>query len=106
MVKVSFKNSSGDEIVVDVHPGTNLMKAAVTNGVEAIEAECGSALACATCHVHIPPEWQSVTGEASEDERVMLECGIGVDEQSRLACQITVTEEMDGMVVLTPDTQR
>lgn len=106
MVKITFQDSGGGQTVVEVQPGTNLMKAATANGVAAIEAECGGALACATCHVYIPPEWQALTGAASEDEQVMLECGVDVDDRSRLSCQITVVPEMDGMVVLTPGSQR
>ena len=60
------------------------METAVRNGVATIEGECGGALACATCHVHIPEEWRAVTGEASADEQEMLEFGVESDERSRL----------------------
>jgi len=106
MVRLVYQDQDGAQTEVDASPGMNLMEAAVRNGVPAIEGECGGALACGTCHVHIPDGWRAVTGEASEEERMMLEFGIGVDDRSRLACQIKVTEAMDGLTVLTPVSQR
>ena len=106
MVQIIYLDQNGSRTQVDAAPGTSLMQAAVRNGVRTIEGECGGALACATCHVHIPDEWRATTGEASSDEREMLEFGIGVDARSRLACQIQITEAMNGMVVLTPVSQR
>jgi ferredoxin, 2Fe-2S len=106
MVKIRYVEQDGDEREVSVDPGVSLMEAAVKNGVASIEGECGGACACATCHVYIPAEWQSVTGVASEDEQMMLEFGVDVDERSRLGCQIAVTAAMDGMTVLTPRSQR
>lgn len=106
MVTITYLDADGHETAVEVEEGQNLMEAAVRNGVASIEGECGGALACATCHVYIPDEWRIVTGEASEDEREMLEFGVDVDERSRLGCQINVTAAMDGMTVLTPSSQR
>jgi 2Fe-2S ferredoxin len=106
MVKIRYVEQDGAEHDVEVDTGVNLMEAAVKNGVTSIEGECGGACACATCHVYIPSDWQHLTGEASEDEQMMLEFGIDVDDRSRLGCQISVTREMDGMTVLTPSSQR
>lgn len=106
MVKISYLDQDGTRTDLDATEGANLMELAVRNGVTTIEGECGGALACATCHVHIPGEWRGVTGEPSDDEREMLEFGVGVDERSRLCCQIRVTAAMDGLVVLTPVSQR
>jgi 2Fe-2S ferredoxin len=106
MTRIRYVEQDGTEHDVDVVAGVSLMEAAVKNGVAAIEGECGGACACATCHVYIPAEWQHVTGQASEDEQMMLEFGVDVDERSRLGCQIMVTTEMDGMTVLTPRSQR
>lgn len=106
MVTITYLDTDGRETAIDVEEGQSLMEAAVRNGVASIEGECGGALACATCHVYIPQEWQIVTGEASEDERDMLEFGVDVDERSRLSCQIKATAAMDGMTVLTPSSQR
>lgn len=106
MVRINYVDRDGTATTVEAVEGANLMDAAVRNGVSTIEGECGGALACATCHIYIPDEWRALTGEASEDEREMLEFGIDVDDRSRLACQIAVTPAMEGMTVLTPRSQR
>ena len=106
MIRIRYVDHDDAERLVEVDNGVSLMEAAVRNGVVAIEGECGGACACATCHVYVPDEWRSLTGEASEHETMMLEFGVDVDERSRLGCQIKVTPEMDGMTVLTPRSQR
>ena len=106
MVRIRYVEPDGSERDVSVEIGTNLMQAAVLNGVSSIEGECGGASACATCHVYIPDAWRPIAGEPSEDEQMMLELGVDVDERRRLSCQIMATAEMDGMTVLTPRSQR
>lgn len=106
MVSIVYVATDGTRHEVDAPPGMNLMEAAVKNGVTAIEGECGGALACATCHVYVPEAWRKLTGQASEDEIEMLEFGVDVDERSRLGCQITITEAMEGLTVFTPASQR
>jgi 2Fe-2S ferredoxin len=106
MVKITYIEQDGTRHEVEAAPGMSLMEAAVKNGIAAIEGECGGACACATCHIYVPREWQAATGTASEDETDMLEFGIDPDERSRLGCQIKVTEEMDGLTVFTPVSQR
>jgi 2Fe-2S ferredoxin len=106
MVKIAFVDHDCARKDVDVAPGVSLMTGAVRGGVVAIEGECGGALACATCHVYVPEAWRAVTGEASSDEKGMLECANDVDDRSRLGCQIIVTAKMDGMTIYTPASQR
>jgi ferredoxin, 2Fe-2S len=106
MVKIVYLDQDGTTHQVDAEAGMSLMEAAVKNGVTTIEGECGGACACATCHIYVPEEWQRLTGKASDDEREMLEFGVAPDERSRLGCQIKVTDEMDGLTVLTPSSQR
>jgi 2Fe-2S ferredoxin len=106
MVKIAYIDPDGTRHDVDAAPGMNLMEAAVKNGVTSIEGECGGALACATCHVHVPEEWRALTGEASEDETEMLEFAVDPDARSRLCCQIKVSAEMDGLTLFTPVSQR
>lgn len=106
MVRIVYVEHDGTRREVDAEPGMSLMEAAVKNGVASIEGECGGALACATCHVHVPEAWQRLTGERSEDEIEMLEFAVDPDERSRLGCQIRITEEMDGLTVFTPVSQR
>jgi len=106
MVKVIYVEHNGTRHEVDAKPGLTLKDAAVQNGINAIEAECGGACACATCHIYVPAEWQRLTGSASAHELAMLECANAPDQRSRLGCQITLTPEMDGLTVLTPRSQR
>jgi 2Fe-2S ferredoxin len=106
MVGIVFVDHDGARKDVDVAPGVSLMAGAVRGGVVAIEGECGGALACATCHVYVPETWRVLTGEPSADERGMLECANDVDDRSRLGCQIIVTDQMDGMTIHTPASQR
>ena len=81
------------------------MLAAVNNNVPGIVAECGGACSCATCHVHVDPDWYDRLPPPQDMEKDMLEFAIDPDETSRLSCQISITEELDGLVVRTPESQ-
>jgi 2Fe-2S ferredoxin len=102
MSKVTYIDSSGEQHVVDVQPGCSLMEGAVKNGVPGIPATCGGSCACATCHVYIDEDWRSRTGARNELEESMLEMADDVQPNSRLACQITMTDQLDGLVVQIP----
>lgn len=106
MITITYIDQKGVATSLMAEEGRSVMEVAVRNGVAEIEGECGGALACATCHVYIPDAWREATGEASEDEREMLEFGVDVDERSRLSCQIKVTPALDGITILTPRSQR
>ena len=106
MPSVTYIEHDGSRHRVDVPVGDSLMEGALRNGVPGIAADCGGALACATCHVYVPPQWAAATGAASKDEREMLDCANDVDGRSRLSCQITVTEGLDGIEVDLPASQR
>lgn len=100
---ITFIQADGSEQIVDADSGASLMAYATRDGVPGIEAECGGAMSCATCHVHILPEWQAVTGPASDQEAGMLDWRDEYDPAaSRLSCQIILTDEMDGMRVTVP----
>jgi 2Fe-2S ferredoxin len=105
MVKITFFEHNGKEHVVDVSPGMSLMQSAVRNNVPGIDAECGGACSCATCHVYIDPAWSAATGEPETIERSMMEFSSRPEANSRLSCQITVTEKLDGLVVRLPESQ-
>jgi 2Fe-2S ferredoxin len=81
------------------------MRAAVSNGVPGIDAECGGACACATCHVYIQPEWLERVGPAQGGEKEMLDFALEVRGDSRLACQVTVSPQLNGLVVAMPVAQ-
>mgnify|MGYP001807989626 CR=1 FL=1 len=81
------------------------MEAAVKNHVPGIDAECGGACACATCHVYVDEAWRSIVGEPVPMEEDMLDYAFGVQPSSRLSCQIRITAELDGLILKTPDRQ-
>ena len=105
MAKITFIEFNGTEHVVDVKPGMTVMEGAVKNNVPGIDADCGGACACATCHVYVDAAWESKTGERSTMEESMLDFAENVEPSSRLSCQIKVTEELDGLVVRMPESQ-
>ena len=105
MAKITYIDAEGTARTVDAEPGCTVMEAAIKNGVPGIEAECGGACACATCHVYIEQAWRSVVGDPSPMEEDMLDFGYDVQPNSRLSCQIKVSDELDGLVVSTPDKQ-
>lgn len=105
MVKIIFADHSGTEREVDANVGESVMEAAVRNNIPGIDADCGGACACATCHVYVDPEFLPKTGEQEAMEQSMLDFADGVQENSRLSCQISVSAELEGMKVTTPESQ-
>ncbi len=105
MVNILFIDHDGGEHPVEVAPGNSVMQAAVSNGVPGIDADCGGSCSCATCHVYVNEEWLAKTGECAPTEEAMLSLSTDRKENSRLSCQIVVTEELDGLVVTTPEFQ-
>jgi 2Fe-2S ferredoxin len=105
MGKVRFIDHEGTERDVDVADGVSLMEAARDNDVPGIEAECGGACACATCHVFVDEVWFEAVGGPGEAEESMLEFAAEVRPTSRLSCQVLMSPEIDGVVVHTPASQ-
>ncbi len=105
MAKITYCEHDGVEHVVDVKLGLSVMEGAVKNSIPGIDADCGGASACATCHVYVDGEWTTKTGPKTAMEVSMLEFAEGVAENSRLACQIKVTDALDGLVVRMPQSQ-
>ena len=105
MPKITFTDASGESRSVDAQVGATVMETALRNSIPGIEAECGGACACATCHVYVGPEWTEKTGKASPMEEDMLDFAFEVRPNSRLSCQIKVSDELDGLVVTTPAKQ-
>ncbi|BAM04243.1 2Fe-2S iron-sulfur cluster-binding protein [Phycisphaera mikurensis] len=98
MPQVTYITPAGETRVVENAEGT-LMSAAVANQVEGIDGDCGGVCSCATCHVHVDPAWQEKVGPATAAEEGMLELEDEATEASRLGCQVTLTPELDGLVV-------
>lgn len=105
MPRILFISHDNKEHSVDAKIGDNLMEAAVQNSVAGIDADCGGACACATCHVYIDNAFTAVTGVASDMEQSMLDFAEDVQETSRLSCQISVSDEMDGLIIRLPESQ-
>ena len=105
MAKIHFVDHTGETRIIDVENGATVMEAAIRNAIPGIEAECGGACACATCHVYVDEAWVEKTGQASDQEEDMLDFAYKVQPNSRLCCQIKVTPELDGLIVSTPDRQ-
>jgi 2Fe-2S ferredoxin len=105
MARITFIGTDGTRYEVEAENGSTVMENAIRNGVPGIEAECGGACACATCHVYIDENYRSVTGETEPMEEDMLDFAYDVRPTSRLSCQIRVTDELDGLVVTVPERQ-
>ena len=105
MTKVTFIDASGVSRQVEAQIGSTVMETALRNSVPGIEAECGGACACATCHVYVSADWTEIVGKPSQMEEDMLDFAFEVRPNSRLSCQIKVTEALDGLTVTTPPKQ-
>jgi 2Fe-2S ferredoxin len=105
MPKVTYIEHNGTVHEIDVPVGRSVMQGAVENAVPGIDADCGGACACATCHVFVEPDWVDRVGSRTEREQEMLSFAADTQPNSRLACQIKVTGELDGLVVRMPEGQ-
>lgn len=106
MTKITFIEHDGTKHDVDVDPGMTVMEAARDNGVPGIEADCGGACACSTCHAYVAAEWMEKLPARESMEEDMLDFAYEPDmTRSRLTCQIPVTEELDGLVLHLPEKQ-
>jgi 2Fe-2S ferredoxin len=105
MAKITFIQPDGSEQAVDAEAGMTAMEAAKKNLVAGIEAECGGACSCATCHVYVDEAWREKVGPPSEMEEDMLDFAFDVRPTSRLSCQIKVTDALDGLILHVPEKQ-
>jgi len=107
MPKINYIEPHGANHSIDVPAGMSVMQGAVNNSIDGILAECGGSCACATCHVYVDPAWLDKLEPMAETEDDMLECTASQRrDNSRLSCQIVVSEALDGLVVRLPETQR
>ena len=105
MTKITYVDFQGVARTVDAENGSTVMETAVRNAVPGIDAECGGACACATCHVYVEDAWKEKTGEPSSMEEDMLDFAFDVRPNSRLSCQIKVSDALDGLIVRVPEKQ-
>ena len=105
MAKITYIAFDGTEFVIEAPNGSTVMENAIRNQVPGIEAECGGACACATCHVYVDEAWTASVGKADPMEEDMLDFAYDVRPNSRLSCQIKVSDKLNGLIVRTPDRQ-
>jgi ferredoxin, 2Fe-2S len=105
MAKITFIQPDGKSQSVSADAGMTVMEAAKKNLIAGIEAECGGACACATCHVYVDAAWRDKAGKPQDMEEDMLDFAFDVREESRLSCQIKVTDALDGLVLRIPAKQ-
>jgi len=98
MAKITFITGDNETITVEGTSGS-VMELAVRHGIKGIDGDCGGVCSCATCHVHVLPQFLEITGEASEIEKDMLELDDNADGYSRLGCQIQISDALDGVVL-------
>lgn len=99
MPKITFIEPDGTQQIIEAKSGTTLMEAAIHNGVNGIEADCGGVCACATCHVYIEEQWLASAGPRTDIEEAMLDLANEPRENSRLSCQVKITDSMNGLVL-------
>ena len=105
MAKITYIEHNGTNHTVDVQNGLTVMEGAVQNNIPGIDADCGGSMACATCHVYVKEDWFDKINNKSEGEDDMLDQAYGPKKNSRLSCQIIVSDDLDGLVVDMPETQ-
>jgi len=105
MPKITFIEFNGNEHVVDAENGHSVMSSALDNLVPGIDADCGGECSCATCHVVVNDDWMEIVGQPSDSEESMLDLNPDREQNSRLSCQISVADNLDGLVVNLPEFQ-
>jgi 2Fe-2S ferredoxin len=105
MTKITIVAFDGTRHDIEAENGSTVMENAIRNAVPGIEAECGGACACATCHVYVDEAWKETVGEPEPMEEDMLDFAYDVRPTSRLSCQIKVSDDLDGLVVYVPERQ-
>ena len=105
MPKITYIDSTGEQRTIDVQKGLSVMEGAVQNNIPGIDADCGGGMACATCHVYVKDEWFNKLPKAEDAEQDMIDMAFEPKKNSRLSCQLIVSEEIDGLIVTTPSKQ-
>ena len=105
MAKITYKDFKGNSKTISVENGLSVMEGAIQNEIPGIDADCGGSMACATCHVYVKDEWFNKIPKAEEAEVDMIDMAYEPKKNSRLSCQIIVTDELDGLEITTPEKQ-
>ena len=105
MPKITYNDLQGNSKTIEVDNGLTVMEGAIQNNIPGIDADCGGSMACATCHVYVEENWFNKIPKAEDAEIDMIDMAFEPKKNSRLSCQITVTNELDGLIVTTPEKQ-
>ena len=105
MPKITYKDNQGNSKTIEVEKGLSVMEGAIQNNIPGIDADCGGSMACATCHVYVEEKWLNKLPKPEEGEVDMIDMAFEPKKNSRLSCQLIVTDEMDGLEVTTPEKQ-
>ena len=105
MPKINYLEHGGKKHTIEVANGLTVMEGAIQNNIPGIDADCGGGMACATCHVYVKDEWLDKLPQKEDGEEDMLDMAFEPKQNSRLSCQLTVSDELDGLVVNIPSKQ-
>ena len=105
MPKITYKDYQGNSKTIEVDKGFTIMEGAIQNDIPGIDADCGGSMACATCHVYVEEKWLDKLPKTEDAEVDMIDMAHEPKKNSRLSCQLIVTEELDGLKVTTPEKQ-
>ena len=105
MPKITYKDNQGNSKTIEVENGLTVMEGAIQNNIPGIDADCGGSMACATCHVYVEEKCLDKLQKAEDGEIDMIDMAVEPKKNSRLSCQISVSDEIDGLVVNLPEKQ-
>ena len=105
MPKVTYNDFQGNSKTIEVDNGLSVMEGAIQKDIPGIDADCGGSMACATCHVYVDDKWYDKIPKAEDAENDMIDMAFEPKKNSRLSCQIIVSDELDGLEVTTPEKQ-
>ncbi len=105
MPKITYIDTEGNQKTIEVAKGLSVMEGAIQNNIPGIDADCGGGMACATCHVYVKEDWFNKLNKIDDAEQDMIDMAFEPKKNSRLSCQIIVTDELDGLIVTTPSKQ-
>ena len=105
MTKITYTDQKGNSKTIEVENGLSVMEGAIQNDIPGIDADCGGSMACATCHVYVEEKWLVKLPKAEDGEVDMIDMAFEPKKNSRLSCQLIVSDELDGLQVTTPEKQ-
>ena len=105
MPKITYIDSNGNSKTIDIENGLSVMEGAIQNNIPGIDADCGGGMACATCHVYVKEEWLNKLDKPEDAEQDMIDMAFEPKKNSRLSCQLIVSDKLDGLIVTTPSKQ-